>query len=276
MGNQGIFVQITQATIDLVTNHVGTFVALGQHMFTVFATVFLIWEGLQVSLGGAFRANRFAALILAIAIDGAMIHFYNQPFPAVGKSFPKIVADTGADLAAQIEEASDEAVGTKIAQAQEVMVLPVMPFMWVALSSVIYYYGAVFLMSLAQVALLAIIAFGFVAVGCIVLVGPVFVPFFIVPGLNFIFWGWFKALLQYSFYPVIANAFVYVYGQIWLNFFNQNGLPDSSEKLAAVFIQLVIISITFFWGLLRVPSLVSNIFAGQSGEHALPSIGWWR
>ena len=32
------------------------------------------------------------------------------------------------------------------------MVLPVMPFMWVALSSVIYYYGAVFLMSLAQVA----------------------------------------------------------------------------------------------------------------------------
>jgi hypothetical protein len=64
-------------------------------MFTVFSTIFLIWEGAQVALGGAFRANRFAALILAIAIDGAMIHFYNRPFPAVGKTVTVQVVEKG-------------------------------------------------------------------------------------------------------------------------------------------------------------------------------------
>jgi hypothetical protein len=131
MGNHGIFLQITQTTLDLITNHIDVFVALGQYMFTVFSTIFLIWEGAQVAFGGAFRANRFAALILAIAIDGAMIHFYNRPFPAVGKTFPKIVTDTGADFAAQIEESSNEAVGTKLAQAQQYIIFPVGPMVWI-------------------------------------------------------------------------------------------------------------------------------------------------
>ncbi len=275
MGNSGLFVQITQATIDLITNHMDVFVATGDHMFRVFATILVIWEGFQFALAGSFHANRFAALVLAVAIDGAMIHFYDQPFPGTGSSFHKMVTDTGANLASQIEERSEENVGSKIANATEVIIVPV-GLNFFEVSPVIYYYATIFVMSAAQVALLSIIAFGFVAAGCIVLVGPVFIPFFIVPNMDWIFWGWLKALIQYSFYPVIANAFVYVYGQIWLNFFNQNGFPDTLEKLAGMFIQIVILSITFLWGMLQVPRLVSNIFAGQAGDHAMPGIGWWK
>lgn len=275
MGNSGLFVQITQATIDLITNHMDVFIATGQHMLTVFATLLVIWEGLQFALAGSFHANRFAALVLSIAITGAMIRFYDQPFPGTGSSFHKLVTDTGANLAAQIEERSQEDVGTKIANATEVIVVPVGLNVF-EVSPIIYYYASIFVMSAAQVVLLGVIAFGFVAAGCIVLVGPVFIPFFIVPRMDWLFWGWFKALVQYSFYPVVANAFVYVYGQIWLNFFNQNGFPDTLAKLAGMFIQIVILSITFVWGVLQVPRLVSNIFAGQSGLHAMPGIGWWR
>ncbi|HKD06461.1 MAG TPA: type IV secretion system protein [Bryobacteraceae bacterium] len=275
MANQGLFVQITQATIDLITKHMDLFVATGRHMFTVFATLLVIWEGLQFALAGVFHAPRFAALVMAIAIDGAMIHFYDQPFPGTGSSFHKLVTDTGANLASQVEESSEEQVGMKIANATEVIIVPVGLNFW-EVSPIIYYYASIFIMSAAQIALLGVIAFGFVAAGCIVLVGPVFVPFFIVPRMDWIFWGWFKALLQYSFYPVIANAFVYVYGQIWLNFFDQNGFPDTLDKLAGMFIQIVILAITFVWGVLQVPKLVSNIFAGQSGLDALPGIGWWR
>lgn len=275
MGNQGLFVQITQATIDLITNHMDLFVATGQHMFTVFATLLVIWEGLQFALAGSFHAPRFAALIMSVAITGGMIHFYDQPFPGTSSSFHKLITDTGANLASQIEESSEENVGTKIANATQVIIVPVGLSFW-EVSPVMYYYASIFMMSTAQVVLLGVIAFGFVAAGCIVLVGPVFIPFLIVPRMDWIFWGWFKALLQYSFYPVVANAFVYVYGQIWLNFFNQNGFPDTLEKLAGMFIQILILSITFAWGVLQVPKLVSNIFAGQSGLDALPGIGWWR
>ena len=62
------------------------------------------------------------------------------------------------------------------------------------------------------------IAFGWIATAIAVLVGPVFIPFFIVPQLDWLFWGWLKAFLQYAFYQVIAQAFVFVFGNLLLHF----------------------------------------------------------
>ena len=63
----------------------------------------------------------------------------------------------------------------------------------------------------ARVALLAVIAFGLVATGVAVLVGPIFIPFFLVPQLDWLFWGWLKAFIQYSFIPVVAIAFLMIF-----------------------------------------------------------------
>ena len=54
---------------------------------------------------------------------------------------------------------------------------------------------------------------GLIATAVCGLVGPIFVPFFIVPKLDFLFWGWLKAFLQYSFIPVIAIAFLMIFEQ---------------------------------------------------------------
>ena len=40
---------------------------------------------------------------------------------------------------------------------------------------------------------MAVIAFGLIASAVCALLGPLFVPFFIVPKLDWLFWGWFKA-----------------------------------------------------------------------------------
>ena len=55
------------------------------------------------------------------------------------------------------------------------------------------------------------IAFGLIASAVCGLVGPIFVPFFIVPKLDWLFWGWLKAFIQYSFIPVIAIAFLMIF-----------------------------------------------------------------
>ena len=44
-----------------------------------------------------------------------------------------------------------------------------------------------------------------VAVGMLTLLGPVFVPFLLVEQLSFLFWSWFKGLIQYSFQIVVAG-----------------------------------------------------------------------
>ena len=58
---------------------------------------------------------------------------------------------------------------------------------------------------------MAVIAFGLIASAVCALVGPLFVPFFIVPKLDWLFWGWLKAFIQYSFIPVVAIAFLMVF-----------------------------------------------------------------
>ena len=97
-------------------------------------------------------------------------------------------------------------------------------------------------------------------------VGPLFVPFFIVPTLEWIFWGWLKAFIQYSFMLVIANAFIFVFEQFLSRFLQTlpPGLRLEEQLLYSV--HAVMILVTFTVGVLLVPSLTSSIFSGRSGE----------
>ena len=60
---------------------------------------------------------------------------------------------------------------------------------------------------------LIVVAFGIVATAVCILLGPVFIPFFIVPQLDWLFRGWLKAFIQYSLYQVIAAAVLYIVSQ---------------------------------------------------------------
>src|SRR6202007_466600 len=68
------------------------------------------------------------------------------------------------------------------------------------------------LLPASQAIALVVVAYGCIATAVCVLVGPVFVPFFIIPKLEWLFWGWFRCFLQYAFYEVIAAAVVYIIG----------------------------------------------------------------
>ena len=72
------------------------------------------------------------------------------------------------------------------------------------------------LLAAAQAIAIVVIAYGFIATAVCVLVGPVFVPFFIVPKMEWLFWGWFRCFLQYAFYQVVAAAVVYIIGNLML------------------------------------------------------------
>ena len=105
-----------------------------------------------------------------------MLKYYSNPMPGVGLSFHKIITDQGANLAAQIEAHSTEDVGKKLAEVYEKMAAPSGPSISMSCKSV-GITRTVIVLSFAQAAILAVISFGFVAVGVCVLVGPVFIPF---------------------------------------------------------------------------------------------------
>ncbi len=90
------------------------------------------------------------------------------------------------------------------------------PFMqpdaWSILANLLYW-TVLLLVAVAKALSLAVIAFGLIAVAVCALLGPIFVPFFIVPKLDWLFWGWLKSFIQYSFIPVVAIAFLMVFEQ---------------------------------------------------------------
>jgi type IV secretory pathway VirB6-like protein len=123
-------------------------------------------------------------------------------------------------------------------------------------------------LAVLELVIFAVIAFGYVAVGVLVLVGPIFIPFVIVPKLDFLFWGWLKAFFQYAFYPVIANAVLYVIAKLMLamlNPFTATSFSDVGWALAKLPLLIIVIGAGIY-GILKIPVLVNHIFSGSSGE----------
>jgi len=81
------------------------------------------------------------------------------------------------------------------------------------------------------------------------LLGPIFIPFFIVPHLDWLFWGWLKSLIQYAFYPVVANAYLFVFGNLLIHFLDAHPAPYDGATLMVMFLPLMmlLISFTFPW-----------------------------
>src|SRR5207247_8682575 len=113
---------------------------------------------------------------------------------------------------------------SKIYQAQLQTVVQVVPDFesrmdspsWGDFLGTAIYVIVIILLAAAQAVAIVVIAYGFIATAVCVLVGPVFVPFFLVPKMEWLFWGWFRCFIQYAFYQVIAAAVVFIIGNLML------------------------------------------------------------
>ena len=116
-------------------------------------------------------------------------------------------------------------------------------------------------------------AFGVVATAVCILLGPVFIPFFIVPQLDWLFWGWLKAFIQYSFYQVVAAGVLYIVSQFTYGIIHAQitGLMSATDlmKISPV---LLVTYIAAIYAIIKVPTLTSHIFSwhlGRLGGRAL-------
>src|ERR1700734_1327531 len=258
---------IFQAINTLLTQNLGFFDTMGQNLFRSFATILVAWFGIKSALSSAsrshpFHVDNFASLLLAISFGFAMVNYYSTPIPGVGVSFHNLVTNEAQFLSSQINQAQLQTVVAKVADFESRMDSPGFGDI---LGTAIY--GIVtILLAAAQAVAIVVIAYGFIATAVCVLVGPVFVPFFIVPKMEWLFWGWFRCFIQYAFYQVIASAVVYVIGNLMLGALR---LPPAGTLSTAQLIGWVpVLFITFLaaiYVLLKIPALTSHIFSGSAG-----------
>ena len=254
---------------NLMTTHASLFQNIGLDLFRGFAVILLAWFGIQAALNSAtghhgFHLDRFATLVITIAFGYAMIHYYSNPIPGIGSSFYRLITDEGSSLANQLNAATLQEVKQRLDSMYLSMESPTMIF--ASALEILHFVILVLAIALAEASAFAIIAFGYIAAAVVVLVGPVFVPFFIVPQMEWLFWNWLKALLQYFFYPVIANAYVFVMGSLLNHFVDSHPPPYDGAAMALLFLPLLFLLIAFTYGIVKIPLLVNSIFAGRSGE----------
>ena len=136
--------------------------------------------------------------------------------------------------------------------------------------AILHFIVIVTMIIVLEAAVFFVIAFGCIAAAIVVLLGPVFIPFFIVPKMEWLFWGWFKAFLQYSFYPVVANAYLFVFGSMLVHLVDSHPPPYDGATIALLFAPLLFLLIAFTCGVVKIPSLVSSLFSGSSGSPSSP------
>jgi len=269
-----LFAFLTQ----LMTQNAALFEALGQNLFRGFAVILISWFGVKSALasagsghGPAFHFDHLASLLMTIAFGFGMITYYSQPLPGIGVSFYHLFIDQGLSLSNQLNRALVQDIWDRLTGLYWGMETPGLTIVLNVLEVLRYAVTALCLLA-AQAAVFGVIAFGYVAAAVAVLLGPVFIPFFIVPGLEWLFWGWFKSLLQYSFYPVVANAYLFVFGNLLIHFIDSHPPPYDGATIAVLFFPLVMLLIAFTYGILKIPSLVNSLFTGRSGESAVPRV----
>jgi hypothetical protein len=266
---------IFQAINNLLTQNLGFFDAMGQNLFRMFATILIVWYGVKSALAAAggkspFHFDIFATLLLTVSFGFAMVNYYSTPIPGIGASFHNLVTDEAQFLASRIDQAQLQTVVARVADFESRIDSPgVADFL-----GTIIYAIVMILLAAAQAIAIVVIAYGFIATAVCVLVGPVFIPFFIVPKLEWLFWGWFKCFIQYAFYQVVASAVVFVIANLILGILGlQPTGAISTAQLIGLFPVLFITFLAAIYALLKIPALTNHIFSGSAGGSSAGILG---
>lgn len=271
MGGQNIFALISQAISDLLTSKLGFLEASGLNLFRGLAIIMMAWFGIKAAISSAqggegFNFAKFADLLLLIAFGFAMLTYYTSPIPGMNQSFSELVTGQANYISSQIGGNQAEMITNAISTAEQQLGSPPGTF---SFHEELTYFFVYTILAITQGVALAVIAYGFVATAVCVLLGPLFIPFFIVGKLDWLFWGWFRAFLGFALYQVVANAFIYIIAKVLLGLLAVIG-PVTISNAYVLMPALIVTLAVCVYGLIKIPELTAAIVSGRAGISASP------
>src|SRR3954447_21173039 len=262
---------IQQAIGNLLTTHEPEFLAFGSRLFMALATIVLAWQGIRLMFSSDGMNDKlfdFAKALLVVSLGYGLITFYETPLPGIGVSFSNLITDQAYYFQSVLEARAFDNIYQHFDELSDHFL---QPDAWSILANLIYW-TVLLLIAIAKALSLAVIAFGLIASAVCGLLGPIFVPFFIVPKLDWLFWGWLKSFIQYSFIPVVAIAFLMIFEQFIFRYVTTLPPTISTAEYGVYGLQALAVILTFSIGMLLVPSLTASIFSGQGGLSIVPGV----
>ena len=265
----GLFDLIAQGCQSLAATAAPSITAIGIHIVIALATMMLVWFGVQESLtsaqgGAGFSIGKFISLFMLLTFAYAMVNYYDSAIPGLGFSIKGFIDGGTANLVNVIGADGSTTMLNQIHEASS----KTGPSMLTSIMSPYYsivYFAVQFLMAILAAVVSAIIAYGAIASTIIGLLGPLFIPFLVFDKLDWLFWGWLKAYLGFSFYKVVAAAAMNVLSHVLTSYYIQLGQSVSDPSLIVQTLPLLILLVLVnVYILFKIPAITQSLFSGHT------------
>ena len=257
---------------DNLTATVGPSVdSLGLHMVLALATIMLVWFGVQEALassqgGPGFSVSRFLGFFVLITFAYCFVKFYDGSIPGIGYSLKGFISNGTNSLVDYIGHDQTQEVQDTInaALARMGTMSPSLTEPYKLLCT----YTVQVILSILTALIGVIIAYGAIGATIIGLLGPVFIPWMVFEKTEFLFWGWIRAFLGFSFYKVVAAATLSVISHLVITYLTAGAANiDDPQRLASLMPGLLILCFVAGFILLKIPAMTATLFSGHTGGH---------
>ena len=208
----------------------GQLFTLGNQMLVGLALIVLVLNGAKIAFGGGLQPWELMKVVIGIWIPWVMLQFYTTTIPGMAHTFPGMLAAGGNwinellidDSVASIQEELTKLFNT-LTKAQNTAIelgdlLKIyttgLQASMTAIAGFVMVIFLVLMLALLAAVTYAQVIWAHIALGILTILGPVFIPFLVFEPLSFLFWGWFRAMITYSLYAVIAGAVLRIFSAV--------------------------------------------------------------
>jgi hypothetical protein len=267
-----LFQYIAQACQTLAATVAPSITAIGVHIVLALATIMMVWFGVQEALASAhggpgFSMGRFLNLFMLLTFAYVMVNYYDSSIPGLGFSIKGFIDGGTINLVNLIGSDGSNTMLNEIHQASSKTGPSILNTVMNPYYAIVYF-AVQFLLAMLAAIVSAIVAYGAIAATIIGVLGPIFIPFLVVDKLDWLFWGWLKAYLGFSFYKVVAAATMNVLSHVLTNYYIQLGQsvsdPSTIVQTLPLLVLLVLVNIYI---LFKIPTMTHSLFTGGTGGH---------
>src|ERR1700726_3535151 len=266
-----LFQYIAQACQTLAATVAPSITAMGVHIVLALATIMMVWFGVQEALASAhggpgFSMGRFLNLFMLLTFAYVMVNYYDSSISGLGFSIKGFVDGGTINLVNLIGSDGSNTMLNEINAASS-KTGPGMLNTKMSPNYAIVYFAVQFLLALLAAIVSAIVAYGAIAATIIGLLGPIFIPFLVFDKLDWLFWGWLKAYLGFSFYKVVAAATMNVLSHVLPNYYIHPGesMSDPSTMVQTLPLLILLVLVNTYI-LFKIPTMTHSLFTGSVGH----------
>ena len=248
----------------------------GNAMLGFLAVIVVVLTGLKTAFSGNIQPWELVRVVIGVWIPWVMLQFYTTNIPGMAFTFPGMIAaggnwlhnlligDTIYSMQTELGNLVRSLVANMETQAQQgstfgLLTGGIHAAITAVIGTVMFLFLVLMLLLLAAVTYAQVI-WAHIALAILTILGPIFIPFLVFEPLSFLFWGWFRAMLTYSFYAVIAGAVLRVFSAVGISYIT---------SLANANLDIESFMDVGLWTLAVVPFFIAGILASlKCGELA--------